>query len=86
MKADTLGKVEEVRRLISEGSKLSDALKQTKTSHNTWYKFKNKRGPRKTKPYVEVIPAMAASPKSKLIMVIGDSHMLITFLKDYNHD
>lgn len=80
MRPGTQEKVDEVKRLIETGMKLGEALKQTNTSHNTWYQYRKRRGPRKwkaakpTKPFMQEIPVVESTRNKKLICVIGDTH------------
>jgi hypothetical protein len=86
-------KIVEVRRLLKEGMKLGEALKQTQTSSVTWYKSKGKKiAKAKTKhkdvkPYHAQVPLEAhAHNAKKLICILGDSPAILAFLRDYNEN
>lgn len=93
MKDGTLEKIKEVKTLIAGGMKLKDALKQTHTSHNSWYAYKDKRGPNKkpkqvaiAEPHVVEVPITAMHQNRKVVAIVGDPKAVMSFIGEFIND
>jgi len=90
MKEGTMEKIQEIKTLIKGGMKLGDALEKTKTSHNTWYTYKNKKAPQKkaAKPFVQEfsIPRERYNTPNKVVAVLGNPASVGEFIKKFLHE